>query len=326
MQLQAGDNDTWVAGVATKGRPNAYYAGWFVDQSVTSFRVMTRTQHNSTWRDEGVFEGNTDRNTLVTNAFNKPVLAYYVRIYPLTWRQQSSMRAGLLLQDGCLDVDECAELGDAACVVGANCSNSEGSFACECGEGFVYSSQDGCQPAPGSSSASVALSGAPLLLLLLSGVLTFFAVTVHTASSTPCKGWPAKAGPADDSVSSNTSSCTSASSTGLGVVVVMLVADVFVETVALGEVVALLDVAYSVDSSISSAPAQSVTRSCVASRSTMASGCTRTPSSARSWISLADSVVLCSRKSENLMGMGIGTDVSCWFPKIMPVLPLGTSV
>eukprot|EP00961_Rhodomonas_salina_P039365 529137-Rhodomonas_salina.1 len=66
--------------------------------------------------------------------------------------------------------------------------------------------------------------------------------------------------------------------------------------------------------------------SCVASRSTMASGCTVMPSCASSLISLSDSVVLCRRKSENLTGPGNGDDVSCVLPKIMLVLPFGTSV
>jgi hypothetical protein len=42
-------------------------------------------------------KGNTDRDTKVIVAFNNPPTARYVRIFPRTWTNHISMRAGLLI-------------------------------------------------------------------------------------------------------------------------------------------------------------------------------------------------------------------------------------
>ena len=77
--------------VATRGRSDAhqwvqtYRFGYSVDGSTYTFIT----------NDDGsdyVFTGNNDYNTIVTNDFESPVVARYVRIYPLTWYSHMSMR------------------------------------------------------------------------------------------------------------------------------------------------------------------------------------------------------------------------------------------
>lgn len=41
------------------------------------------------------FQGNRDRNSIVTHAINPPILARYVRIHPRGWRSHISMRVEL---------------------------------------------------------------------------------------------------------------------------------------------------------------------------------------------------------------------------------------
>jgi hypothetical protein len=43
-----------------------------------------------------VFNGNSDQNTAVKTLFQQPVNARYVRIYPQSWQDHMSMRAGII--------------------------------------------------------------------------------------------------------------------------------------------------------------------------------------------------------------------------------------
>eukprot|EP00961_Rhodomonas_salina_P137594 1851187-Rhodomonas_salina.1 len=107
LQLRVGDGDTWVAGVGTKGRPLTTFEGWTTNHYTAEYRVMTLPGNgselgnssgpgnSSEWQDQGVFIGNTERYELVTNLFARPVLAQFVRIYPLVWSGNSPvLRAG----------------------------------------------------------------------------------------------------------------------------------------------------------------------------------------------------------------------------------------
>ncbi|XP_066269431.1 SCO-spondin-like [Branchiostoma lanceolatum] len=72
------------------------------DQWVTSYKLQF-SQDGTSWTAyqggngaEKVFEGNTDRNTPVTNLLDPPVDARYVRFYPQTWNLYIGMRAEVL--------------------------------------------------------------------------------------------------------------------------------------------------------------------------------------------------------------------------------------
>eukprot|EP00961_Rhodomonas_salina_P181406 2448652-Rhodomonas_salina.1 len=130
MQLDVGE-PTVVAGVATKGRYD------IVNQWVTSFKVR-HSLDAAAWTDVdgwATFPGNTDEDTLVSTLFAGQVQARYVRIYPQTWYGYMSMRAGVLLQLGCADVDECVSV-EHNCNALATCSNTAGAFTCACSPGF----------------------------------------------------------------------------------------------------------------------------------------------------------------------------------------------
>lgn len=42
-----------------------------------------------------MFEGNHDGNTVVKNEFDVPIIAQYIRINPMRWRDKISMRVEL---------------------------------------------------------------------------------------------------------------------------------------------------------------------------------------------------------------------------------------
>eukprot|EP00961_Rhodomonas_salina_P287588 3885554-Rhodomonas_salina.1 len=48
------------------------------------------------------------------------------------------MRAGVILQLGCVDVDECAT-GAHDCDANAACADTVGSFTCACNDGYLGS-------------------------------------------------------------------------------------------------------------------------------------------------------------------------------------------
>jgi len=87
-----------VAGILIQGRGDH-------TQYVTSFKVMF-SEDNSKWHfvDGGkVFAGNTDRWKKLDVKFNTPVFARYIRIYPQTWVEHMSLRAGVLICSGASD-------------------------------------------------------------------------------------------------------------------------------------------------------------------------------------------------------------------------------
>jgi hypothetical protein len=79
-----------IVGVAIKGRKN-------YDQWVKTFKVQYYDA--GTWKDVdggAIFTGNTDRDTQVEVKFATPVKTRYIRIYPQTWNEHMSLRAGLI--------------------------------------------------------------------------------------------------------------------------------------------------------------------------------------------------------------------------------------
>lgn len=79
-----------IAGVAIKGRMNT-------DQWVKTFKV--KYHDAGTWKDVdggASFTGNTDRDTQVKVKFATPVKTRYIRIYPQTFNNHMSLRAGLI--------------------------------------------------------------------------------------------------------------------------------------------------------------------------------------------------------------------------------------
>ena len=79
-----------IVGVAIKGRKTT-------DQWVKTFKV--KYYDAGTWKDVdggATFTGNTDRDTLIEVKFATPVNTRYIRIYPQTWNNHMSLRAGLI--------------------------------------------------------------------------------------------------------------------------------------------------------------------------------------------------------------------------------------
>jgi hypothetical protein len=79
-----------IAGVAIKGRMDT-------DQWVKTFKV--KYYEAGSWKDVdggATFTGNKDRDTQVEVKFAAPVKTRYIRIYPKTWNNHMSLRAGLI--------------------------------------------------------------------------------------------------------------------------------------------------------------------------------------------------------------------------------------
>lgn len=90
LQLDSGEVQT-ITGVVTQGhRSNNYW--------VTSYKVsVSRDGYEWLWVECGrMFEGNKDRNTKVTNLFDKPVEARYVRVYPASANVAWAVRLGVV--------------------------------------------------------------------------------------------------------------------------------------------------------------------------------------------------------------------------------------
>ena len=80
-----------IVGVAIKGRKDC------CDQWVKTFKV--KYYDAGTWKDVdggATFTGNTDPDTQVEAKFATPVKTRYIRIYPQTWNNHMSLRAGLI--------------------------------------------------------------------------------------------------------------------------------------------------------------------------------------------------------------------------------------
>ncbi|XP_072017679.1 uncharacterized protein [Amphiura filiformis] len=92
----------WVSGVMIQGRNSLTHIMW-----VTKFKVAYNI-YGSEWKhvkmadnqEELVFDGNIDRDTIVTNLFPSPVQATMIKIQPNEWYTVISMRFDLL---GCKD-------------------------------------------------------------------------------------------------------------------------------------------------------------------------------------------------------------------------------
>ncbi|XP_072035554.1 uncharacterized protein [Amphiura filiformis] len=91
---------TRVTGVLIQGRADGCCLQW-----VTKFKVKY-SNNGDYWTSvqqtdgEMIFDGNTDRTTVVTNLFLVPVIASFIRIIPTEWNGHISMRFELL---GCED-------------------------------------------------------------------------------------------------------------------------------------------------------------------------------------------------------------------------------
>ncbi|EFA75555.1 discoidin II [Heterostelium album PN500] len=71
-------------GIRTQGRGD-------FDQWVTSYQVKY-TLDGSNWNTGPSFNANTDRNTIITNRFDTPIIARSIAIHPLTFFGHISMR------------------------------------------------------------------------------------------------------------------------------------------------------------------------------------------------------------------------------------------
>eukprot|EP00960_Hanusia_phi_P062612 765213-Hanusia_phi.AAC.3 len=91
MQIDGGQVQG-IAGVMTQGRHD-------MDQWVTLFEVEV-SEDGDKWIEVEcgrIFDGNSDRDSKELAVFLKPVIARFVRIYPLDWKGHMSMRAAILL-------------------------------------------------------------------------------------------------------------------------------------------------------------------------------------------------------------------------------------
>ncbi|XP_078697438.1 uncharacterized protein LOC144925334 [Branchiostoma floridae x Branchiostoma belcheri] len=130
LQVDLGEMKT-VTGTIIQGRSNQ-------PQWVTSYKLQYSVDGRS-WityassdGSEKVFQGNTDRNTPVTNLLDSPTDARYVRFLPQSWYRWMSMRVEVL---GCSvnDIDECAK---NPCQHG-RCKNKNGGYKCTCSPGWT---------------------------------------------------------------------------------------------------------------------------------------------------------------------------------------------
>ncbi|RVE47416.1 hypothetical protein evm_007926 [Chilo suppressalis] len=90
LTLNLGDRKE-VRGVATRGR----YA---TDEYVSEY-MLQYSDDGESWRiittsggDAQMFEGNQDGNTVHKNEFEVPIIAQYIRVNPMRWRDKISMR------------------------------------------------------------------------------------------------------------------------------------------------------------------------------------------------------------------------------------------
>ncbi|XP_033111312.1 neuropilin-1-like [Anneissia japonica] len=93
IQVDLG-NITNVTGLITQGRIaySQYVTVYKVDYSLNGLQWQFVSQNGY----EKEFRGNSDGNTTVTRLFPVPVLAKYIRIYPIAWRRHISMRFEIL--------------------------------------------------------------------------------------------------------------------------------------------------------------------------------------------------------------------------------------
>ena len=85
---------TDISGVVIKGRPD----GQWINQYVTSFKAQYKDSAGA-WKDvDGgyIFEGSLTGDSQANVFFKEPVNTSAIRIYPQTWNNHMSMRAGLM--------------------------------------------------------------------------------------------------------------------------------------------------------------------------------------------------------------------------------------
>ncbi|XP_078343417.1 retinoschisin-like [Oculina patagonica] len=100
LQVDLGNPNTVVTGVATQGRSNA--AG-----RVTKYKLqysndgVTFQYYKEQGDTDMEFAGNTDQDTVVNHDLNPPITARYIRFRPVTWNHHISMRVELY---GCQEI------------------------------------------------------------------------------------------------------------------------------------------------------------------------------------------------------------------------------
>ncbi|XP_042220113.1 neurexin-4-like isoform X3 [Homarus americanus] len=93
LEVDLGDTMN-ITAIATQGREdsNEYVTAYTIEfgRDGTLFSIV-KGFHGSVW----AFPGNTDGNTVVTNLFDTPIIARYIRIKPTRWRDRISLRLEL---------------------------------------------------------------------------------------------------------------------------------------------------------------------------------------------------------------------------------------
>ncbi|KAL9960826.1 hypothetical protein ACROYT_G034331 [Oculina patagonica] len=137
LDIDVGYEFTKITGVATQGRGD-----W--DQWVTKYKLQITFNNNSSFykepgqSDDKIFDGNTDRDTIVYHELNPPVTARVIRFRPLEWHGHITMRTELYgCPDACLS---------SPCKNGGTCSSGyTKTFTCTCPSGYTG---DTCDPIP----------------------------------------------------------------------------------------------------------------------------------------------------------------------------------
>ncbi|XP_071795899.1 uncharacterized protein [Asterias amurensis] len=104
LQIDVGINPVHIEGVITQGSP-------YRDKWVTQYQVQYSINGTAWLYVNGAstpqtFIGNTDRNTPVTNIFQQPIQARYIRIRPTAWNGNPALRIELF---GCRAHEVCRQ-------------------------------------------------------------------------------------------------------------------------------------------------------------------------------------------------------------------------
>ncbi|XP_078481967.1 lactadherin-like [Ciona intestinalis] len=87
---------TLITGVVTQGRPGGHIV--WDQQWVTSYKIaygINQTSFQTIQNSDGndlIFQGNTDKNTKVTNMFPAPIIGRYVRLIHITYNRYAAIR------------------------------------------------------------------------------------------------------------------------------------------------------------------------------------------------------------------------------------------
>ncbi|XP_030849096.1 fibropellin-1 isoform X11 [Strongylocentrotus purpuratus] len=121
-----------IISVATQGRQDS-------DQWVQSYKLACSTDGTTFHTVQGIstnpgadriFTGNSDRNTIVTNTLPVPQFCRYIRLMPVSWYGQISLRMQIFRED----INECSP---DPCENGGRCSDGVDSFTCACAPGYT---------------------------------------------------------------------------------------------------------------------------------------------------------------------------------------------